>query len=73
MVIAVLLFQVPVPRPDANFIYSPTNLHSELLYADEWIEMKESFLDFSAYLRTSASGADNTVEYLFPPGRETNA
>jgi hypothetical protein len=35
MVIAVLFFQVPVPRLDANFIYSPTNLDNELLYADE--------------------------------------
>jgi hypothetical protein len=35
------------------------------------IKGRRACLDFSDYLRTSALGADNTVEYLVPPGHET--
>lgn len=73
MVSAILLFQLPVPGSNASFIDSPENFTFHDIPSMQRCIQIGFDINFVVYLRTSAFGADNTVEYLFPSGREMNA
>jgi hypothetical protein len=76
MVSAILPLQLPVPRSNTGFINSPVNELAKCMLSRTYCNIQyrgKLVLSFIAHLWTSELGADNTVEYFFPLGRETNA